>query len=122
MKKLIVIVLCLMLAFSLIGCGAKESPVGDRPPMITIYGKNFMASHMPISELPEDYKYIGELPEEAANDTGLAGCKMYAVTELDTLSDFYLFQECGTPISGNTVDSTQRQWAYVQWICQNNGG
>ncbi len=97
-----------------------DAPAGDMPPMITIYGKNYFSPYMPVNELPEGYTYIGELPEEAENDTGLAGCKMYALTELDTLSDFYLFQECGTPISENTVDSTQREWAYVKWVRQNH--
>jgi hypothetical protein len=30
-------------------------------------------------------------------------------------NDFYIYQECGTPISDNEVDNTQRQWAYVKW-------
>lgn len=60
--------------------------------------------------------YLGELSKEQANGTGLEGCKMYAVTELDSIPDFYLYQECGTPIDDNTVDSEKIQWAYVQWI------
>ena len=71
---------------------------------------------MPVNELPEGYEYIGDLSEDAANDTGLAGCKMYAVKEKNSFEDFYLYQECGTPISEDTVDTTQRQWAYVQWV------
>ena len=42
---------------------------------------------------------------------------MYAIKELDSFPDFYLYQECGTPISEDTVDSSLRQWAYVQWSC-----
>ncbi|MDE6318155.1 MAG: hypothetical protein K2M22_00260 [Lachnospiraceae bacterium] len=71
---------------------------------------------MPVNELPDGYKYIGELTEEQANDTGLAGCQMYAVMERDSISDIYVYQECGTPIDENTLDSTKLQWAYVQWI------
>lgn len=41
---------------------------------------------------------------------------MYVVAEKDSLLDFYLYQECGTPISIDTVDNTQRQMAYVQWV------
>ena len=41
---------------------------------------------------------------------------MYAVKEKKSFEDFYLYQECGTPISEDTVDMTQRQWAYVQWV------
>lgn len=96
---------------------APEEPAcGDTAPAITIQGKNYYAPHMPVDELPEGYEYIGDLPKDAANDTGLEGCKMYAVKELDSFPDFYLYQECGTPIDENTVDPSQRQWAYVQWI------
>ena len=98
---------------------SSEAPAWDLPLMITICGKNFFAPHLPVRELPEGYTCIGELPESAANDTGLAGCKMYAIAELDSLTDFYLFQECGTPTGENTVDQSKRQWAYVQWVCRN---
>ena len=30
---------------------------------------------------------------------------MYAVKEKDSFDDFYLYQECGTPIDENTVDT-----------------
>ena len=76
----------------------------------------YIAPYMPVNELPEGYEYIGDLSEDAASDTGLAGCKMYAVKEKNSLEDFYLYQECGTPVSEDTVDTTQRQWAYVQWV------
>lgn len=29
--------------------------------------------------------------------------------------DFYIYQECGTPVSEHEVDNTKRQWAYVKW-------
>ncbi len=32
------------------------------------------------------------------------------------MNAIYLYQECGTPIDEYTVDNTQRQQAYVQWI------
>lgn len=72
-----------------------KATTGDLPPMITIFDKNYVAPYMPVDELPDGYEYIGDLPEEFANDTGLAGCKMYAIKEFNTL----------------------RQWAYVRWIC-----
>lgn len=34
----------------------------------------------------------------------------------DAMNEIYLYQECGTPMDEHTVDNTQRQWAYVQWI------
>ena len=70
--------------------------------------------------MPEGYEYIGVLSEDAANGTGLEGCKMYAVKEKDSFRDFYLYQECGTPTGNATVDNAKRQWAYVHWSLQEN--
>lgn len=107
----------LLLLLLLAGCSSAAEPVtGAAAPMITIYGRNYVAPHMPVDELPQGYAYIGELSAEHANDTGLEGCKMYAEVTADSFTDFYLYQECGTPIGENMVDSTQRQWAYVRWI------
>lgn len=117
MKKLRVFVLVLTFVLTLVGCGNKpKADTGDLPPMITIDGYSYVAPYMPVDGLPDGYAYLGELSEEDANDTGLAGCKMYAVLEKDSFTDFYLYQECGTPIDENTLDPEQRQWAYVQWI------
>lgn len=112
MKRIVALVVGIIIILALTGC----SQTGDRPPMITIYNRNYVAPHMPVNELPDGYEYIGDLSEKAANDTGLEGCQMYAIKELDSFSDFYLYQKCGTPISEDTVDNTQIQWAYVQWI------
>ena len=118
MKKPIIWISVLIIVFSLAGCsfGNKSSETGDLPPTITLFDRNYVAPYMPVEDVPDEYTYIGDLSEETANDTGLAGCKMYAVKEKDSFDDFYLYQECGTPIDGNTVDTTQLQWAYVQWI------
>ena len=118
-------VFCAALALLLLltGCSStactseRTEPVtGDTAPIITIYGRNYVAPHMPVDELPKGYSYIGVLSEENANDTGLEGCKMYAEVSKNSFENFYLYQECGTPVNENMVDSTQRQWAYVQWI------
>ena len=93
-----------------------NAPSGDLPPMITLYDRSYGAPYMPVNELPDGYEYIGELTEEQANDTGLAGCGMYAIKERDSISDIYVYQECGTPIDENTLGSTKLQWAYVQWV------
>ena len=47
--------------------------------MLILHDKNYVASYMPVDELPDGYEYIGELAKEQANDTGLEGCKMYAL-------------------------------------------
>lgn len=119
MKKMFSLLLTVVIVLCFAGCGKAETPgneTGDLPPMINMYGRNYVAPYMPVNELPDGYSYLGELTEEQANDTGLAGCKMYAKTELDSVPDFYVFQQCGTPIDENTVDSENIQWAYVQWV------
>ena len=115
----ILVTICILL---LAGCNKQqtvESP--DTPaPSIVIYNQHFYAPDIPVNVLPEGYEYIGVLPEDAANDTGLEGCKMYAIKEMDSFCDFYLYQECGTPVGPNTVDTTKRQWAYVRWELKEN--
>ena len=115
MKQIISLLLSLFLIVTFSGCH-NSVDTGDMPPMIDMYGQKYVAPNMPVNELPQGYTYLGELSKEQANGTGLEGCKMYAVTELNSIPDFYLYQECGTPIDDNTVDSEKIQWAYVQWI------
>lgn len=86
----------------------------DTRPTIIMDGAAYIDPYRPVSELPYGYEYAGTLSGEQANDTGLAGCEYY--TNPSDRDSFYVFQECGTPININTVDSTQRQWAYVRWI------
>ena len=117
MKKNLSVILMATCILLLIGCNKQQNVEAPNTPApsIVIYNQHFYAPHMPVSELPEGYEYIGVLPEDAANGTGLEGCKMYAIKEKDSFCDFYLYQECGTPIGNNTVDATKRQWAYVHW-------
>lgn len=122
MKKLAVFVLAAMMPLALVGCSSGKSlekTTGDIAPRLTIEGTNYVAPYMPVNELPEGYVYTTDITEEQANDTGLAGCKMYDIPERDSLPDFYVYQECGTPIDENTIDSTKIQWAYVQWVQEN---
>lgn len=72
-----------MMSLLLVGCTAAEkskygTDVGELPPALIMAGQNFFANTMSIDELPEDYEYMGDLTDEEANDTGLAGCKYYA--------------------------------------------
>lgn len=117
MKKIFSVILMATWILLLVGCS--KQPDVDAPnapaPSIVIDNQHFYAPNMPVSELPEGYVYIGVLPEEAANGTGLEGYKMYAIEGKNNFGDFYLYQECGTPIDNNTVDNTKRQWAYVHW-------
>ena len=117
MKKIVSVILLITCLFLLAGCSKQqivEAP-NTPAPSIVIDNQHFYAPNMPVNELPEGYEYIGVLSEDAANGTGLEGCRMYAIIEKDSFRDFYLYQECGTPIGNNTVDATKRQWAYVHW-------
>lgn len=117
MKKYITFVLALVCMLTSFGCTSKnETDAGALPPMLTIHGENYFANTMPIDELPEGYECLGEITAEEANDTGLQGCKYYADKRISSFDEFYVYQECGTPIDEKTVDSAQRQWAYVKWV------
>lgn len=117
MIKHIALVLTLVCVLSLFGCTTKsETDAGALPPMLTINGENYFANTMPIAELPDDYACLGEITTAEANDTGLEGCKYYANKYISSFDEFYVYQECGTPIDENTVDNTRRQWAYMKWV------
>jgi hypothetical protein len=52
-----------------------------------------------LNEFSRGYTYAGDLTDG----------------EKVTIDNFYVYQECGTPISDNMVDNTPRQWAYMKW-------
>ena len=118
MKKSIMLICSLAALLALTGCTSKSNDTisGDTMQIITIYNRDYIASDTTISELPSGYQYIGELPEEAANDTGLGGCKMYVVKELNNLTDFYLYQEYGNGSGEGENSSKQTQGSYVHCI------
>ena len=101
------------------GCTAAPPVQTEEPntpaPSILLEGQAYYAPHMPVYDLPEGYEYAGTLSEEAANDTGLAGNKLYIDFTQVPLTDFYVYQYTGTPIGNNTVDTTRHQWLYVHW-------
>jgi len=85
----------------------------DRPSLL-MDGIVYVNPYMPVSMLPYGYQSAGKLTEEQANNTGLEGIEYFI--HPSGAEDFYTYQECGTPIDLNTVDSEQRQWAYMRWI------
>lgn len=122
MKKIIALALGILCVFSLAGCGTKTSnSIGsERPyagaPKIVLNGYNYFAQDLVIvNELPEGYSFAGELTEEEKEYAYINGSNYYIQEDTETMNDFYVYQECGTPISDTEVDSTQRQWAYVKW-------
>ena len=90
-------------------------------PTLLMNGDAYVNLYMPVSSLPYGYQAAGKLTEEQANNTGLEGIEYFAYPYVLS-EDFYTYQECGTPISIDTVDNTKRQWAYVRWILVKNGG
>lgn len=121
MKRLVALILTLVCISGLVGCeetlkSKNEAVSGDLPPVLIMGGQQYFENTMPISELSDDFECMGEITEEEANDTGLQGCKYYANKYLNSFDEFYVYQECGTPVDENTVDSTKRQWAYVKWV------
>ena len=119
MKKRMVIVWTAVCMLLFAACGyqePKQADVGTPEPGIIICDRTYYVQIMPVNELPEGYEYIGDLSEEAANNTGLEGHKMYAAADKECFADFYLYQECGTPVGENEIDTTQRQWAYLHWV------
>lgn len=117
MKRIVSVILLVTYLLLMVGCSKQQLEEPNEPaPSIVINNQHFYALNMPVNELPEGYEFIGVLSEDAANGTGLEGCKMYAIKEKNSFRDFYLYQECGTPIGNNTVDNTKRQWAYEHWL------
>lgn len=118
MKRCMALILASLCILVLVACNqsSDETDAGALPPMLTMNGENYFAKTMPIAELPDNFEYMGEITSDEANDTGLEGCKYYANKYISSFDTFYVYQECGTPIDKNTLDNTQRQWAYVKWV------
>lgn len=92
----------------------------DKPymgaPKIVLDGHNYFATELCIvNEVPEGYSYAGELTEQEKKYAYVDGSKYYSPNSDGMPEDFYVYQECGTPVSEHEVDNTQRQWAYVKW-------
>lgn len=118
MKKRIAFFLILVCVLSLIGCSKiqNETDAGALPPTLIMNGENYYTNTIPVNELPDQFEYMGELTDQEANGTELQGCKYYANRYMNSFDEFYVYQECGTPVDEYQVDSTQRQWAYVKWV------
>ena len=68
--------------------------------------------------LPAGFEYMGKLTEKQANNTGLQNHNYYAKPDDSHLKEFYVYQQTGTPVGPNLIDSTQRQWSYVRWAVE----
>lgn len=121
MKKRIVFVMSTVCALSLVWCGTRaahhantEHPYAGAP-KIVLDGQNYLAKELDIvNELPEGYSYAGELTDQEKEFADINGKKYYLPDGAESIEDFYVYQECGTPVSEHLVDSAKRQWAYVK--------
>ena len=58
-KKVLSLAFVVVLVLALAGCGqGEEAAAGDLPPMLDMCGRKYMASSMPVCELPEGYTYL----------------------------------------------------------------
>ena len=123
MKKRIVFVISTVCALSLVWCRNKSEPIMQirnilipGAPKIVLDGQNYLAKELVIvNELPEGYSYAGELTDQEKEFADINGKKYYLPDGAESIEDFYVYQECGTPVSEHLVDSAKRQWAYVKW-------
>lgn len=117
MKKFFFLLLILSLVFCVCSAGNEggenSGDKWDTRPMLCIDNVYYADPYMPVSELPEGYEYAGTLTAEQAYNTGLEGIEYYINPETN---DFYTWQETGTPVGDNVVDSTVRSMHYLQWI------
>ena len=104
------------------GCGsnARGNTSNDKPysgaPKIVLNGQDYFANEAVIvSELPDGYSYAGELTDQEKEFAYINGAKYYLPMGTESIDDFYVYQECGTPVSEQEIDNTKRQWAYVKW-------
>ena len=122
MKKIIIFAIRILCVLSLAGCGAKSvaNTGTDKPyagaPKIVLDDQVYLATELVIvNELPEGYSYAGELTAQEKEFAYINGEKYYLPDGAESIEDFYVYQECGTPVNEHEIDNAKRQWAYVKW-------
>lgn len=120
MKRIISTLMILCLIFSAAACSTsqpdEDEKTYDSAPVIVINGNEYFADIASIvNELPDGYEYGGKLTEEQIKYAYINGTEYYLDKHKENLYDFYVYQECGTPVDDENVDNTKRQWAYVRW-------
>ena len=118
---LIAILLCALLAVCFLTnpkTAQEAATTGDLPPMLTFGEARYVAPKKPVTHLPYGYIRAGLVTKEQSGDTNLQGHDyfIHEGDDPDAPEDLYVWQECGTAVAVDLVDSTQRQWAYVRWI------
>ena len=122
MKKMLAFLIGILCVISMVGCGsnARGNTSNDKPysgaPKIVLNGQDYFANEAVIvSELPDGYSYAGELTDQEKEFAYINGAKYYLPMGTESIDDFYVYQECGKPVSEQEIDNTKRQWAYVKW-------
>ena len=122
MKKMLAFLISILCVISMVGCGsnARGNTSNDTrysgAPKIVLNGQDYFADEAVIvSELPDGYSYAGELTDQEKEFAYINGAKYYLPMGTESIDDFYVYQECGTPVSEQEIDNTKRQWAYVKW-------
>lgn len=122
MKRMPIFAISILCVLSLVGCGSKATsnintgkPYAGAP-KIVLDGQDYFATELVIvNELPEGYSYAGELTDHEKEFAYIIGEKYYLPDGVEYIEDFYVYQECGTPVSEHEIDNNKRQWAYVKW-------
>ncbi len=106
MKKMLAFLISILCVILLVGCGsnAGSNTSTDKPyagaPKIVLNGQDYFADEAVIvSELPDGYSYAGELTGQEKEFAYINGEKYYLPTGTESIEDFYVYQECGTPVS-----------------------
>ena len=122
MKKMLAFLISILCVISMVGCGsnARGNTSNDKPysgaPKIVLNGQDYFANEAVIvSELPDGHSYAGELTDQEKEFAYINGTKYYLPMGTESIDDFYVYQERGTPVSEQEIDNTKRQWAYVKW-------
>ena len=97
---------------------AEEQVNWAERPMLKMDGEIYVDPYKSESRLPYGYALAGTLSTEQAYNTGMEGLDYY--TNPDYPDDFYVYQECGTPVAIDEEDNTQRRWAFRRWIKVDN--
>ena len=121
MKKMLAFLISILCVISMVGCGsnARGNTSNDKPysgaPKIVLNGQDYFANEAVIvSELPDGYSYAGELTDQEKEFAYINGAKYYLPMGTESIDDFYVYQECGTPVSEQEIDNTKRQLSYVK--------
>ena len=119
MKKMLAFLISILCVISMVGCGSNargNTKPYSGAPKIVLNGQDYFADEAVIvSELPDGYSYAGELTGQEKEFAYINGAKYYLPMGTESIDDFYVYQECGTPVSKQEIDNTKRQWAYVKW-------